>query len=403
MSTTFKRFSSALVLTALLALGSIANADIFTGAGDGTSWEDPLNWAAGVVPANNSTNILINGDHDVVYSAATWDFLQINGLAQSATQHRVSRFLLNENTGAGPLGVNSITFDFADPNDPTAVRELLATNATSSVWGGRPGTETVINLISGTVNTGSRDQLGGRADAVGVLNITGGTWITGRSNMLLGSAADLTENGSTGILNISGGSLLTREGLAIGATSTMNVMGSSVVEIGIGSQGTVDGFWQQRAGGVLAVGLDAGGITPIFVDDVGQVDADGNNIGGDGIATFAAGSILDPSDLGGFTTDVWVTVMTAEGGIVGAPTLTAAAVAAGWESRIVGNDLEVMLVGGGAPLKGDINMDGEIDFFDIQPFIDVLSAGGNQPEADVDCDGAVTFFDIQPFIDLLAQ
>ena len=53
-------------------------------------------------------------------------------------------------------------------------------------------------------------------------------------------------------------------------------------------------------------------------------------------------------------------------------------------------------------LKGDVNSDGVVDFFDIQPFIDVLSAGGNQAEADADCDGDVDFFDIQPFIDILA-
>ena len=55
----------------------------------------------------------------------------------------------------------------------------------------------------------------------------------------------------------------------------------------------------------------------------------------------------------------------------------------------------------GTPLKGDVNLSGVVDFFDIQPFIDQLS-GGNQPEADVNCDGMVDFFDIQPFINVLA-
>ena len=58
--------------------------------------------------------------------------------------------------------------------------------------------------------------------------------------------------------------------------------------------------------------------------------------------------------------------------------------------------------GGGGVLKGDVNMDGVVDFFDIQPFIDVLSGGGSQAEADVDCNGVVDFFDIQPFINVLA-
>lgn len=56
-------------------------------------------------------------------------------------------------------------------------------------------------------------------------------------------------------------------------------------------------------------------------------------------------------------------------------------------------------------MKADVNLDGAVDFFDIQPFIDVLSAGGTPDEetaADVDCNGMVDFFDIQPFIDALA-
>ena len=46
-------------------------------------------------------------------------------------------------------------------------------------------------------------------------------------------------------------------------------------------------------------------------------------------------------------------------------------------------------------------MDGTVDFFDIQPFIDVLSSGEFQAEADVNCDTVVDFFDIQAFIAIL--
>ena len=53
-------------------------------------------------------------------------------------------------------------------------------------------------------------------------------------------------------------------------------------------------------------------------------------------------------------------------------------------------------------LLGDVNMDGVVDFFDIQPFIDVLAAQTFQAEADIDGNMVVDFFDIQPFIDILA-
>jgi hypothetical protein len=51
---------------------------------------------------------------------------------------------------------------------------------------------------------------------------------------------------------------------------------------------------------------------------------------------------------------------------------------------------------------GDVNCDGVVNFFDIDPFVTVLGGGtipGCPPEAaDVDGDGDVDFFDIDPFI-----
>ena len=56
---------------------------------------------------------------------------------------------------------------------------------------------------------------------------------------------------------------------------------------------------------------------------------------------------------------------------------------------------------GDAPdvLKGDVNMDGMINFLDISPFILALSSPEGAPaEADCNCDGIVNFLDISPFI-----
>lgn len=55
-----------------------------------------------------------------------------------------------------------------------------------------------------------------------------------------------------------------------------------------------------------------------------------------------------------------------------------------------------------AVLKGDVNLDGNITFLDINPFIVLLSSNGFSAEADCDCDGDLDFLDIQPFIDKLA-
>ena len=51
----------------------------------------------------------------------------------------------------------------------------------------------------------------------------------------------------------------------------------------------------------------------------------------------------------------------------------------------------------------DINNDRIVDFFDIQPFIDLLAAQAFQVEADIDQNGVVDFFDISPFIDILSN
>ena len=52
-------------------------------------------------------------------------------------------------------------------------------------------------------------------------------------------------------------------------------------------------------------------------------------------------------------------------------------------------------------LKGDIDLDGDVDFLDIGPLIGVLASGGFQAEADIDCNSVVDFLDIAPFIALL--
>ena len=53
-------------------------------------------------------------------------------------------------------------------------------------------------------------------------------------------------------------------------------------------------------------------------------------------------------------------------------------------------------------LLGDVNLDGVVNFLDIQPFIERLTGLTFQFEADINRDGVVSFFDIQLFIDILS-
>lgn len=54
-----------------------------------------------------------------------------------------------------------------------------------------------------------------------------------------------------------------------------------------------------------------------------------------------------------------------------------------------------------APELGDVNLDGDVNFLDISPFILLLSTNGFQLEADINGDDAVNFLDISAFIALL--
>jgi hypothetical protein len=65
-----------------------------------------------------------------------------------------------------------------------------------------------------------------------------------------------------------------------------------------------------------------------------------------------------------------------------------------------------------APLLGDLNCDGAVDFLDIDPFVTALvnpaAFAAAQPDcprtqADINTDGAVNFFDIDPFVALLVE
>ena len=54
------------------------------------------------------------------------------------------------------------------------------------------------------------------------------------------------------------------------------------------------------------------------------------------------------------------------------------------------------------PAVGDVNRDGEVDFFDVSPFVSVFGAGSFQLEADINGDGEVNAEDASPFLDLLS-
>ena len=54
-------------------------------------------------------------------------------------------------------------------------------------------------------------------------------------------------------------------------------------------------------------------------------------------------------------------------------------------------------------LLGDVNLDGDVNLLDVEPFVDVLLSGIYQQEADINLDYSVNLLDVEPFVDLLTN
>ena len=68
----------------------------------------------------------------------------------------------------------------------------------------------------------------------------------------------------------------------------------------------------------------------------------------------------------------------------------------------LGHPMVLSITAAQAPMLGDVNLSGTVDFLDISPFIGVLTGASFQTEADCDENGMVDFSDISPFIAILA-
>ena len=127
-------------------------------------------------------------------------------------------------------------------------------------------------------------------------------------------------------------------------------------------------FLDQTVTGLTEVSVFGGG----FLDQIGSAvaqAANGTGTGGDITVTF--------NDLGGKDPDEF--------------------------NRANASYASFTIEGGPLGIIGDVNTDGIVNFFDIAPFIGVLSMPNVfQFEADINRDGVINFFDIAPFIGILA-
>ena len=408
-----KVFSLGIAVAAIfVAVNCHAQDNIWTGAGGDTKWENGANWQSGSPPTDpnlavddNGGVVRIDGDVDVLFDADTWQYIidnnqlntagpaiSVDGVDLSTAHWGNGQLLMGEN--ATVTGTSTFTFDHGGDN-PVNIPAVGST-----IIGQRAGDNCTLNVMSGRLTVGGGQNngvsLGISEGSSGTINLTGGTLALSRATLLIAADANGSRDGE-GTVNISGGAFRNRTNVIVGANGTFNVQGSEPTQIGIGSFANGDGEWTQRAGGRLRTGLDAGGITPIFIDDF---EDDGN--GNQGNVTFEAGAILDPYDAGGGTNEL-TTVMTWEGslnneGLV----LSDEAIAAGWVMQIVGNELQVQNPNLGGIVHGDVDLSGQVNFLDIAPFIAALTSNTFQAQADCDENGVVDFRDIAPFIAALA-
>ena len=53
------------------------------------------------------------------------------------------------------------------------------------------------------------------------------------------------------------------------------------------------------------------------------------------------------------------------------------------------------------PMLGDVDNSGDVNAFDIEPFVEKLTTGAYQIEADTNSDNKVDLLDVQPFVEMI--
>ncbi|MGJ8641126.1 MAG: carbohydrate-binding protein [Opitutaceae bacterium] len=242
------------VLT-VTSTASPADEDVTWNGSVSSDWENGLNW-------ENNTGPYTQGDRATINSGTV--------VYNEDSSANLKAFYLNGGT--------------------MTISDGLFKSTAQSNWDSRVGS--TLYHIGGTAEINEL-EIGSFSGTDGVYYLAGGELVVARGlsghSLYLGGNHDSNAGGS-GTLEITSGSMVTRTGVKLGhetqvGTGTFAVFGSESSEIGIGTQGSGDGWWTQHAGSTLKVGIAYTGVTKIFIDDV-----EGTN---STYATFESGSLLD--------------------------------------------------------------------------------------------------------------
>jgi hypothetical protein len=281
----------------LMGVATVQAAEYINAAGG--DWETAENWDTGLVPTNGAVVTIAGSSigQSVVLDADSWSYLTNNALNYSATEYRTSTFTL--------AGSETASLDV----DIGAGNTWKATTSGTYYVGSADGSDGILNVLSGNVVLeASIMQIAQSAGSIGQINVMGAdasytaARASGTTSLSVGPAGK-------GTFYIDAGTFTSRMGVSVGTNGTFEVAGSAVSSIGVGSYSSLNGDWQQASNGVLKVGIDAGGLTPILIDDVSFDGPDGFVS-----ATFEDGALLEPYFVDGVQTGKW-TVMTVDGSI----------------------------------------------------------------------------------------
>lgn len=240
---------------------SVAQAATFTGLGGDSAFENDANWNPNPPDATRDINgvFTVNRSVDINVNRT---FVRGGGV-------------LNVTAGAHTDGQSGASiYNFVGDGSAGTVNQSggdYGIGHALRIGGGNANSDGTYNLSGGSLNL----FRGSNSNIIGTV---------GRPSLQVGNPS----TGGTGLFEVSGGSFITRFGSHLGDGGTISVVGSGATSIAIGNNTNGDGHWVQRAGGTLSAAVDAGGLTPIFIDDNGD---DGAGI----FAEFEVGSLLDLS------------------------------------------------------------------------------------------------------------
>ena len=280
------------LLLSLMAFSYSAHSQIsitWSGAGDGTTWSDGLNWNGGVVPGPGTNAVFQDFDATVIFTTSpTIDVLDIRA------NRNVTLDLGNETLSVGAPGKSNVVK--IDANSTLGILSGtvdVTTDATRDAFQFRGGSGTfdlaagaIIN-ISGKKGIWSRpDATGGTINNSGEINISG---VTNDDAIALHTNAILTlVNDVCAVIDLGGGlikdaapsSCVTNNGLIIGGGITVDKAtnnafydfggadfstGSNVVDNGVDVNDIVDGgnsciidLTPAATGGMVSYNWDTG-------------------------------------------------------------------------------------------------------------------------------------------------